>query len=167
MAETLPETDFPELLRVLTAGGVEFILIGGLAAIAHGSARVTYDLDVIYRRSPENLDRLVRSLAPFNPYLRGAPPGLPFRFDALTLRQGLNFTLTTTLGAIDLLGEIAGGGSYEDLIDRSVDAEILGIRCRVLSLTALIRTKRAAGRPRDFEAIAELEAIAEEREKVR
>jgi len=70
-------TDFAGLLKRLLTSKVEFILVGGLAANVHGSARATFDVDVVYRRTPENLDRLVRALAPVQPYLRGAPPGLP------------------------------------------------------------------------------------------
>jgi hypothetical protein len=103
-------TDFDGLLRLLAAGQVEFILIGGVAATAHGSARFTQDLDVVYRRTPENIVRLVKALASVAPYLRGVPPGLPFRWDAETIAHGLNFTLVTTLGDVDTLGEIAGGG---------------------------------------------------------
>ncbi|MFO7567554.1 MAG: hypothetical protein R6X02_33225 [Enhygromyxa sp.] len=75
-------TDFAALLRALTEGGVEFIVIGGMAAVAHGSAHVTVDLDIVYGRSDENIERLAAALAPLSPYLRGAPAGLPFRFDA-------------------------------------------------------------------------------------
>jgi len=63
---------------------------------------------VVYGRSPENLGRVVRALGPHAPYLRGAPPGLPFRFDEVTLARGLNFTLTTRLGDIDLRGRSSG-----------------------------------------------------------
>ena len=112
-------TNFEQLLQTLAAHGVEFIIVGGVAATVHGSSRLTQDLDIVYSRDPENLRRLVASLAPYKPYLRGAPPGLPFHWDAETLRQGLNFTLTTTLGDIDLLGEITGGGGYEDLLPGS------------------------------------------------
>ncbi len=86
-------TDFKALLEVLADTGVEFVLVGGLAAIAHGSARLTQDVDIVYARDEENLERLAGSLAPLQPYLRGAPAGLPFRWDAATLRHGLNFTL--------------------------------------------------------------------------
>src|SRR5438128_4509354 len=99
-------TEFEKLLRVLKEGGVEFIVVGGVAAVAHGSARLTQDLDLVYGRTSENIDRLVSTLEPLRPYLRGAPPGLPFRLDAPTIRRGLNFTLTTSLGALDLLGEV-------------------------------------------------------------
>jgi hypothetical protein len=155
--------DFEGLLRVLHDAGVRFILVGGLAATVHGSARATYDVDVVYSRAPDNLERLVRALAPYRPYLRGAPPGLPFELDLETVRRGLNFTLTTTLGDLDLLGEVAGGGTYERLRSRVIELEAFGFTIVCLDLAALIETKRAAGRPRDLEAIAELEALRDER----
>jgi predicted nucleotidyltransferase len=156
-------TDFGGLLRCLLEAQVEFILVGGVAGIVHGAARATFDVDVVYARSPGNIDRLVRALAPIKPYLRGAPAGLPFTLDADTVRRGLNFTLTTTLGDIDLLGEITGGGAYEALSHATVELDLYGFRCRAVTLEKLIDLKRAAGRPRDLEAIAELEALAEER----
>ena len=157
-------TDYRALLRSLAEAGVEFIVVGGAAALAHGSPRLTRDLDVVYRRSPENLARLAAALAPHRPYPRGAPPGLPFRWDAQTLGNGLNFTLETALGWVDVLGGIAGGPSYEALLPDSMEIEAFGVRCRCLTLARLIATKRAAGRPKDFEAIAELEALIEERD---
>lgn len=157
--------EFEGLIRALNTAGVEYILVGGLAATVHGSARATYDLDVVYARSPANIERLVRVLAPLQPYLRDAPPGLPFRFDAETIRRGLNFTLTTTLGSLDLLGEIAGGGSFEALLPDAVTVSLFGQECRCLSIDRLIEVKRAAGRPKDFEAIAELEVLREERQR--
>ena len=84
---------------------------------------------------------------------------------AATVTSGLNFTLQTSLGHIDLLGEIAGGGGYEQLLPSSHAADLLGVECLVLGLEKLILVKRAAGRPKDLEAIAELEAIREERQK--
>jgi len=141
---------------------VHFVLVGGLAAAAHGSIRTTRDVDVVYDRSDDNLARLAGTLAPYAPYLRGAPAGLPFRLDVPTLRAGLNFTLTTTVGELDLLGEIAGGGRYSDLISHSRELTLHGVRCSCIDLPTLIATKRAAGRPKDLEAIAELEALREE-----
>jgi predicted nucleotidyltransferase len=157
-------TQIERLLRVLDEAGIEFIVVGGIAATIHGSARLTQDLDLVYRRTPENLERLASALQPFAPYLRGAPPGLPFLWDAETLRRGLNFTLSTTLGALDLLGEIAGGGAYEDLLADSHRVEAFGIGFLCLGLSRLIQVKRAAGRPKDLEAISELEAMLAERE---
>jgi hypothetical protein len=119
----------------------------------------------VYARSTANLERLQKTLASLSPYLRGAPPGLPFRLDVATLQSGLNFTLTTDVGELDLFGEVAGGGRYEDLLPQSDMLDVFGVSCRCLGLDALIRVKRAAGRPKDFEALAELEALAEERSR--
>jgi hypothetical protein len=155
-------TDFERLLTVLTQEGVEFIVIGGFAATAHGSAHITVDLDVVYSRTAANIGRLVRALEPLEPYLRGAPPGLPFRFDDETVRQGLNFMLTTRAGDLDLIGEATGGGTFEALLAHSEVREIAGLDCRFVNLQTLIRLKRAAGRPKDLERIAELEALQQE-----
>ncbi|MGI8744033.1 MAG: hypothetical protein ACR2NN_15950 [Bryobacteraceae bacterium] len=156
-------TDFGGLLRMLVERNVEFIVIGGVAAALRGSPRATFDVDVVYGRSLRNIGNLVAALGGLSPYLRGAPPGLPFRWDTETLRRGLNFTLKTSLGDIDLLGEVTGGGGYQDLLPYTTELEAFGCRCLVLDLEKLIQVKRAAGRPKDFEAIAELEAIREER----
>jgi hypothetical protein len=156
-------TDFERLFRILGESKARFIIVGGFAAILHGSARLTLDLDIVYARDRENLQALVEALAPFHPYLRGAPPGLPFRWDVETLHRGLNFTLTTDLGDIDLLGEIAGSGTYESLLADASSIEVFGAECLCLDLGRLIQAKRDAGRPKDFETIAELEAILEER----
>lgn len=158
-------TDFESLLRALVGEGVEFIIVGGAAATAHGASRLTQVLAVVYRRSTENLQHLAMALTPHRPYLRGAPAGLPFRLDPETLARGLNFTLTTALGDLDLLGEIGGGGTYESLLADSGFIELFGLRCRLLGLDRLIQVKRAAGRPKDLEAIAELEALREERDR--
>jgi hypothetical protein len=102
-------------------------------------------------------------LRPLAPYLRGAPPGLPFRLDTPTLRRGLNFTLSTTLGDLDLLGELTGGGGFDQLVGDTDELVLFGLTCRCLRLERLIQVKRAAGRPKDLEAIAELEALRDER----
>jgi hypothetical protein len=155
-------TDFNALLSILTEHKVEFIIVGGAAATALGSARLTFDLDIVYRRSKENIERIVNALRPITPYLRGAPPGLPFRWDVQTVERGLNFTLTTTLGPLDILGEIAGGGGYDQLRQKTIKVTIAGTECLCLNLESLIQAKRAAGRPKDLEVIAELERIRDE-----
>ena len=159
------ETKFRELISTLARANVEFIVVGGVAAAGHGSARLTRDLDIVYRRTPENISRLVSTLSSLNPYPRGAPPGLPFSWSEETIRKGLNFTLITALGALDLLGEITGGGIYEDILPHSLKVQLHGTECFCLGLDYLIKVKRAAGRPKDFEAIAELEAIREEQSR--
>src|SRR5439155_873811 len=126
-------TDYKALVRALIDGGVEFILVGGMAAAVHGASRLTLDVDVLYRRSADNLRRLVAALAPHHPYLRGAPPGLPFRWDVATVERGLNFTLTTNVGDLDILGEIVGG-DYEALRDGTVTIQLYGVECRCLDI---------------------------------
>lgn len=155
-------TDFARLLSALHKARADVIIVGGVAATVHGSARLTQDVDVCYSRTDANLDRIVKALKPLEPYLRGAPRGLPFEWSRATLRAGLNFTLTTTAGDIDILGEVTGGGKYEDLLGHTIAVTLFGQRAKVLNLEWLIATKRAAGRPRDLEAIAELEALREE-----
>lgn len=158
-------TDYSKVLQILKSAQVDFILIGGVAANLHGLARATFDIDFVYSRKRENIRRLAEALDPFRPYLRGAPPGLPFQFDVQTIRSGLNFTLDTTLGAVDFMGEVTGGGTFEELISHTDEVEAFGIRCRCVTLERLIQLKRAAGRPKDFETIAELQALLEERRK--
>ena len=156
-------TDFGRLLDALATHDVSYIIIGGFAATAHGSAFLTVDLDVVYDRSAVNVQRLVAALEPLSPYLRGAPPGLPFQLDAQAIARGLNFTLRTAAGDLDLLGEAAGGGTYEALLSHTEQRDVLGYVCRFVDLETLIRLKRAAGRPKDLERIAELEALRAER----
>ncbi len=158
-------TRFDQLLSVLVRHGVQFIIVGGAAATAHGSSRLTQDLDIVYCRTKGNIARVIESLASYHPYLRGAPTGLPFVWTRETLEAGLNFTLITSLGEIDLLGEIAGGGTFESLLPDSIPIQLFGVECMCLSLKRLIEAKKAAGRIRDFEAIAELEAILEEKNR--
>jgi predicted nucleotidyltransferase len=154
----------PDLERVVPAlvhGGAEFIVISGVAAIIHGSARATFDVDLLYSRDEQNIQRLANSLAPYNPYLREAPPGLPFAWDPKTIRNGLNFTLTTDLGDIDLLGNV-GGETYQTLLPHSFEVEAFGVHFKCIDLPTLIRIKEAAGRRKDLEAIAELRVLLEE-----
>ena len=151
--------DPASLLRLLHNEHVDFVLVGGLAMVAHGSAHITRDLDICYSRAPDNLKILAAALAPAHPYLRGAPPGLPFQLDAATLQAGLNFTLTTDFGWMDLIGEVSGVGSYESVVAESAEQELYGFRLRVLSLDGLIAAKRAASRPKDQTHLLELEEL--------
>ncbi len=156
--------DLGALFAALSRERVDFVVVGGVAAAIHGSARVTQDLDFVYGRSPENLRRLVRALAPLNPYPRGAPSGLPFHWDEQTLAKG-HFTLTTDLGSVDLLGELSAGETHDAILKHAFEVTAFGSRIRCLDLRNLLRVKRAAGRRKDLEAVAELEAILEERER--
>jgi hypothetical protein len=109
-------TNFRAILETLLDANVAFVVVGGVALIARGAPRTTEDIDLCYARDELNLTRLATALAPLQPYLRGAPPGLPFNLDAATLKAGLNFTLMTTAGDVDLLGELSGLGGYEQVL---------------------------------------------------
>ena len=158
-------TPLEAVLRLLQEHEVRYIVVGGWASILHGSARSTNDVDMIYARDPQNLKRLATALSAQQPYLRGAPPGLPFQWDVRTIQGGLNFTLTTSLGDLDLLGEVAGGGTYEQLLPHTQEVTVFGIAVRVVTLERLIQLKRAAGRAKDLEVIAELQALLDERRR--
>ena len=148
-------------LRLLSDNEIGFVILGGVAAGLHGSTYATYDLDICYSRDPGNLQRLADAISPLHPRLRGAPSGLPFLWDVETLKRGLNFTLTTDWGELDLMGEIAGLGSYQQVLSASVLSRLWDLECRVLTLDALIAAKRAAGREKDLLVLKELEALRE------
>ena len=148
-------------LKLLAQHKVEFVIVGGVAVSAHGSSYLTYDLDVCYARARENLKRHAAALTPYHPRPRDFPADLPFVWDEQALRQGTNFTLSTDLGNIDLLGEVTGLGGYEQAREQSVVMSLFGVQCLVLSLDALINTKRAAGRTKDLLVLPELEALRE------
>lgn len=157
----------PALIPALCESGVEFVLIGGLAAAVHGATYATRDLDICYSRHLDNLEKLARVLAPFSPRLRNAIPELPFALDVATLRAGCNFTLTTSAGDLDIFGELPGLGDYPRVIEYAESRKIAGFVCRVLSLEGLILAKRTAGRPKDQAQVTELEALLALREKQR
>lgn len=151
--------DAPGLLRQLTDHQVPFVLIGGLAMTAHGSAYITQDLDVCYSRQKDHVDLLAQAMAPLHPYMRGAPPGLPFKFDAPTILAGLNFTLVTDLGDVDFLGEVGGIGFYDKVLAQSVEKTLYQMPLHVLSIEGLIASKKAAGRTKDKLHLLELDEI--------
>jgi len=148
-----------ELLDRLAEGKVRFSVIGGVALIARGVQRSTEDLDIAYARDRENLSRLAAVLHPIHPRLRGVPADLPFVLDEASLRNGLNFTLDTDLGPLDLLGEVSGLGSFEHVDAASSELEIDGRPILVLTLEGLERAKRAAGRPKDLVDLGYIRAL--------
>src|SRR5262245_47943980 len=154
-------TNFKAALKALSDARVNFIVVGAYAGVLQGSAQVTQDIDICYQRTPENLKRLAVALAPHHPRLRGAPAELPFVLHQRTLAQGMNFTFATDFGDIDLLGELSGVGQFAELAKGAILLELYGMHIRVASLDALIRSKRAAGRAKDLNALPELEALKE------
>lgn len=152
---------FEKAVQTLVDAGVEFVVIGGLSATFHGSARVTYDLDICYSRAAANLRRLTSALAPFHPRPRGFPADLPFVWDEATLRNATIFTLQTDIGEIDLLAEVKGVGDFDEVKKHSIIVEAFDRKIATLDLPGLIQAKRAAGREKDLSAIAELESLRE------
>lgn len=153
--------EFEPAIKALTAKEVDFVIIGGVAISVHSSGYITRDLDFCYRRTTENLKRISAAFAPFSPRLRGFPENLPFVWDERTLQGGTNFTLITTIGDIDMLGEVAGIGDYEEVKRESIPARLYDCDVRILTLDGLISAKRAAGRVKDLLVLPELEALKE------
>jgi predicted nucleotidyltransferase len=150
------------MIVALTDAQVEFIIVGGVSAVLHGAPIVTQDLDICYRRSPENLVRLSRALKPFHPRLRGLPPELPAFFDERSLQQGGNFTLEVDDENFDLLAEMTGLGGFEQVVASAEEMEVAGRSVKVLALRDLIRTKEKVGRPKVLAVLPLLEATLRE-----
>lgn len=149
------------LLSILADHGVDFVVIGGMAGLIHGSAFPTFDLDVAYSRDSANLERLASALREIGVTLRGAPEDLPFHVDSQTLFNGANFTFDSDYGSFDVLGDPAGVSSYDDLRREARTDEIESIPVRVASLDHLIAMKRAANRTKDKLMVEEYIAIAD------
>jgi Nucleotidyl transferase AbiEii toxin, Type IV TA system len=147
------------ILQLLTAKGIDYVLIGGYAAVLHGSPRVTQDLDICYATDPANLAALGRVLVDLNARPFGVEEDVPFVPDERTLSQVELLTLETDLGKLDLMTHPAGAPSYEKLRASADSYDIGGFVVRVASVDALIAMKTAAARPKDLADVAELEAI--------
>jgi len=147
------------LLSGLNEAGVRHVVVGGVAANAHGSARITFDLDVCYDPARDNVERLAPLLSRWHAYLRGVEPGLPWTPDARAIITSPVLTLVTDEGDLDVMDRVAGVGEFPAVLNASVEVVVDSIPTRVLTLAALIAAKRAAGRRKDREALLELEAL--------
>jgi hypothetical protein len=145
----------------LTANKVEFVIVGGVSAQLQGAVMYTLDLDLCYRRTPENIARLVAALRPLNPRPRGFPADLPFVFDERTILLGSNFTFQVGDEDLDLLGVMSAIGGYEEIVDQATVMTVAGQSVKVLTLEQLIASKKAAGRPKDLRVLPDLEAALE------
>jgi hypothetical protein len=155
------ELDALGLLRELTSRGVDFVVIGGIAAVLHGSARVTQDLDVQYATDPANLDALGGALVALEARLADVGDDLPFVADGRTLRRVSMLTLETCRGRLDVLSAPPGAPPYDELRARAERYDVGGFFVLVASLDDLVRMKRAGRRPKDLADVAELETIRE------
>jgi hypothetical protein len=141
------------------ARGVDFVVVGGIAMVLHGSARITQDLDICYAADQANLDLLGAALVDLDAKLRGVDEDLPFVPDGETLRQTMILTLSTEHGPIDLLAQPSGAPSYEDLRRSAARLDLDGVGVLVASLDHLESMKRAAGRPKDLIDLEEIGTI--------
>jgi hypothetical protein len=157
-----PDFSARQLLKALLDANVAFVVIGGLAAQAHGSPLITEDLDICHDLDRENLERLAAVLADLAAVRRGLPEGVQPPLDARALRAGDVFTLRTRFGDLDLLSHPEPGLDYGVLRSRAVRFELYGFDVWMASLDDLVSMKRAAGRPKDLLALEHLGALREE-----
>jgi len=153
------------MLAGLIDADVEFVVIGGVAARAHGSPRITEDLDICYSTATDNLDHLAELLTKWNAYPRGVESGLPFVMDRRTLTTNPILTLTTDEGALDLFDIVEGVGDFKVVRRASVSVDGGSVQFLALGLPGLVKAKKAAGRPKDLDQLPELEALIELRRK--
>ncbi|HTX32112.1 MAG TPA: hypothetical protein VMD09_12055 [Solirubrobacteraceae bacterium] len=154
-----PPLHADEILKRLTARGVDFVVIGGIAAVLHGSPQATYDLDICYATDTGNLAALADVLIELGARLKGVDDPVPFTPDIATLRKVELLTTVTSEGELDVLARPAGGPGYEALRRNADRFDLGGFSVLVASIDDLIAMKRAAGRQKDLAAIEELEAI--------
>lgn len=163
MSTDSPSFDAVGVLQKLDEFGVEYIVIGGIAARLHGSPSVTRDIDICPDRSRQNLDRLADALRSLHARLRGVDDDVPFLLNGLTLSTGANFTFTTDLGPVDVLGDPSGVNGYQSLVANAVRLDLDGTTVLVADIDDLIRMKVAAGRPKDRIEVEILTAIRDHR----
>ena len=165
MPEESPLSLLEQIAALFVSRGVEFLVIGGQAEYLFGSSRPTQDVDLCYKRDRANLERIAVCLRSIKTRLRGAPADLPFILDARTLEMGTNFTFTTELGDLDLLGYVEPIGQYEDLLPRHESYELGAFAVNTIGLDDLLRVKLPINRAKDQESIAQLKAIKRIREE--
>lgn len=150
------------LIESLLDGGVDFVVIGGVAAVLHGSTLLTRDLDICIPLGFESLLKLQAALKPMNPRVRAGADWVPLEIDAARAEQLKNLYISTDEGRLDCLGLVTGVGDYAAALRESVEINLGRQPFRVLGIDALIRSKEAAGRPHDLEAVIQLKAIQEQ-----
>jgi hypothetical protein len=155
------QADLQGLLRALLGGGVEFIVVGGVAAVFHGAPTTTVDLDIVHRRTTENVARLLATLETLDARVRD-PSGRILRPEAAALLGRGQVNLSTMLGPLDPLCVLHDGRGYEELLERSIELRDDTLRVRVLDLPTLIEVKRSTGRARDRLVLPILLALLDE-----
>jgi hypothetical protein len=159
------KSDLHRIAEIFDRHAVDFVVIGGQAEALFGSPRVTYDSDLCYARTKENLERLAEAMKELKPTLRGAPPDLPFILDARSLALGGNFTFNTTAGALDLLAYVEPIGGFDEILKNAEEYDLGEMLVRTISLDDLIRVKQHIRRSKDSESLFQLLAIKRIREE--
>jgi len=147
------------LIERLVNNGVDFVIVGGFAGVVHGCSYVTQDVDICCDFSPINLLALQKAISDLDPVHRMTPKRLKLKLTEETCSQFKNLYLDTNVGQLDCLSFVDGLGDYKQVKQESEFIEVEDKKMRVLSLDALIKAKRAMNRPRDRQAISQLEAI--------
>jgi hypothetical protein len=159
------ELDLPRILEVLHRNKVAYILIGGLAAVYHGSPFPTEDVDITPETDRRNLDKLAIALRELNARVRtdSEPSGLPFRCDGEALAAAETWNLTTDAGDLDVSFNPSGTSGYRDLRRDAAQVELYGVSVRIASLGDVIRSKQAANRPKDQRMLPTLREMLAQR----
>lgn len=159
MAGETEKSALEQIAEMLHTHRVEFIVIGGQAEALLGSPRVTFDIDLCYRRTKDNLKRLAAALRELKPTLRNAPPDLPFVIDEQSLALGCNFTFRTPFGPLDLLGYLEPLGDFDVIAKHATAMQVAEMELNVISIDDPITIKRHIGRPKNRESLLQLLAI--------
>ncbi|GBC63364.1 hypothetical protein DENIS_4358 [Desulfonema ishimotonii] len=156
-------TDFLECLPVLVENRVDFIIVGGVCAVLHGTPVTTFDLDIVHSRTPENLERLMMSLKDMDAYYRGRP-GKRLTPDTDCLSSPSHHLLMTRFGPLDVLGTIGNGHSYDDLVTDTETLHFDRMKLQILRLERLIEIKEETAHDKDLLVISVLRSILEEKQ---
>lgn len=151
MSEEPVQLDPGQIFAALVRHRVDFVVIGGLAGVIHGSSYATFDVDIVPETSSDNLARLSDALTELDARVRhpGIPEGLPFGHDANSLAAAIFWNLTTRYGSLDISFTPAGTTGYDDLVSDASPSDVFTVQVMVASLADVIRSKQAAGRPKD------------------
>lgn len=162
-----PPLDPARILRALSDRGVRYVVIGGFAGLFHGSAHLTFDLDITPERTDQNLARLSDALRDLDARVRhrGAEVPLPFNHDARSLGAVEMWNLRTDHGDLDVSFCPSGTQGYDDLHRDAIDTTVLGIRVEMAALADVVRSKEAAGRPKDQLALPTLRRLLDEQQR--
>jgi hypothetical protein len=151
------------LLKLLIHSPIDFVLVGGFAAVLHGSNQITRDIDICVIHSPDQIRALQDLLKPFHPVYRKQEQTVSFLEAPKNLSTQQDFHLSTDLGILDIITHVKGVGDYYDVLRKSETMQLFAGSCCIISIDDLIKSKKALGRHRDLVVVEELEAILKEK----